>query len=155
MPRGSHYGSDYWIAYSYKLKRQVEFHSMLEFYQFIRLEMDPTVEFFCEQPVRMEFEHEGKMQESIPDFWVYFRNASSEFQEIKSSQDLKGDHMSAERAQKQIDIQKKWCEKYGIVHKVITEEDIFNNQYRMQNALVSFITQVQFTQHYHNSIRFE
>ena len=49
MPRGSHYGSDYWISYSYKLKRKVRLFSMLEYSNFIELEMNSEVEFFCRE----------------------------------------------------------------------------------------------------------
>ena len=49
MPRGTHYGSDYWIIYSKKLQRQVHLYSMLEHANFIVLEMDSHVEYFCER----------------------------------------------------------------------------------------------------------
>ena len=39
MPRGSHYGSDYWVVYSKKLDRRVQCYSMLEFANFLQIEM--------------------------------------------------------------------------------------------------------------------
>ena len=50
MPRGTHYGSNYFIVYSHKIKRNVKLYSNLEYYNFLTLETDPNVEYFCEQP---------------------------------------------------------------------------------------------------------
>lgn len=87
MPRGTHYGSDYWIIYSKKLQRQVHLYSMLEHANFIVLEMDSHVEYFCEQPLKIT-DYNASKQQSVFDFWVYFTNGTYEFQEIKYSSEL-------------------------------------------------------------------
>ena len=55
----------------------MKFYSLLEFYQYVNLEMDYNVEYFCEQPTCMEVEIQGKKHISIPDFWVYYRDTSA------------------------------------------------------------------------------
>lgn len=136
MPRGSHYGSDYWVTYSYKLKRQLSLYSMLEFYQFIILEMDPKVELFCEQPLKIKGVFDGKKKNSVFDFWVKYKDESEEFQEVKSSSDLTGDDRSAVRAKEQIAFQKKWCSDHGYNYKVISEDVIFDGQHRIPNLKI-------------------
>ena len=66
MPRGLHYGSDYWISNSFKLKRNVHLYSMLEYANFIELEMNPSVEYFCgaNSYKRMHFVYD-KIQKQI------------------------------------------------------------------------------------------
>ena len=91
MPRGSHYGSDYWICQSHKIKRRVHMYSMLEFWNFITLEMDSSVEYFCEQPFEIEIHDEKseKIRKSVFDFWVLYTDGREEFQEVKYSSEIK------------------------------------------------------------------
>ena len=35
MPRGTHYGSNYFIVYSHEIKRNVKLYSNLEYYNFL------------------------------------------------------------------------------------------------------------------------
>lgn len=99
---------------------------MLEFYQFIILEMDAKVEAFCEQPYKIEGFFNGKKKNSVFDFGVKYKDGCEEFQEVKSTSDLTGDDKSAIRAQEQITFQKEWCKNNGYNYRVITEEDIFD-----------------------------
>lgn len=133
MPRGKKYGSDYSIAYSSKLKRNVTMYSMLEYYYFLTLEMNPNVEYFCEQPCKIEFEVDGKVHHSVFDFWVYFKDNHSEYHEIKYAKELTGDSPSAIRSQNQIAHQKVWCNKNGCIYKVITNLDIIKSEYYIEN----------------------
>lgn len=132
MPRGSHYGSDYWISYSKKLCRKVHLYSMLEYANFLVLEMNPNIEYFCEQPTKI-FSNDGKKHSSVFDFWVYYSDGKTEFQEIKYSAELNGDTSSAIRTQQQIQFQKTWCEKEGQNYRVITENDLYKSEHYINN----------------------
>lgn len=133
MPRGSHFGSDYWIAYSYKLKRKVHFFSMLEYANFIILEMDSNVEYFCEQPLKITDKTSLSKCSSIFDFWVQYIDGLSEFQEVKYSSELISSTESALRSKNQIEFQKNWCISNGYNYRVVTEESIYNGQFGFQN----------------------
>lgn len=133
MPRGSHYGSDYWIAYSYKLKRKVHFYSMLEYANFIILEMDSKVEYFCEQPLRITDKTSLSKRSSVFDFWVQYIDGLNEFQEVKYSSELISSSESALRSKNQIEFQKNWCIANGYNYKVVTDENIYNGQFCFQN----------------------
>lgn len=140
MPRGTHYGSDYWIIYSKKLQRQVHLYSMLEHANFIVLEMDSHVEYFCEQPLKITDINDTR-QQSIFDFWVYFTNGTHEFQEVKYSNELTETTESALRSQKQITFQSNWCKKQNHAYRVVTEKDLYQSEYYINNLeiLYSFV----------------
>lgn len=134
MPRGTHYGSDFWITYSYKLKRKAHFYSMLEYVNFITLEMDSKVKYFCEQPLRIEDKDTAAHKKiSVFDFWVQYTNSVHEFQEVKYSSELTGNTDSAIRSQKQIDFQRNWCSANGHNYKIVTEKDLYAGQFWIQN----------------------
>lgn len=131
MPRGTHYGSDYWIVYSYKLKRIVHLYSMLEYANFLTLEMDPKVEYFCEQPLKIEDPSQKKS--SVFDFWVQYKDSSSEFQEVKYSAELTDNTETALRSQNQIKFQREWCESHEHNYKVVTDEILYKESFKIQN----------------------
>mgnify|MGYP003309338977 CR=1 FL=1 len=134
MPRGSHYGSDYWISYSFKLKRKIHLYSMLEYANFITIEMNPNVEYFCEQPLKIEcFDDKSSKETSVFDFWVQYKDSSCEFQEVKYSCELTEQTDSAMRSQKQIEFQRKWCLANGQSYRVITEKDLYRGPFWIQN----------------------
>lgn len=135
MPRGSHYGSDYWICYSFKLQRIVHLYSMLEYENFINLEMDSKVKYFCEQPLEIEaFDEKLKRnKKSVLDFWVYYKDGFAEFQEVKYSMELIGDSKAAIRSQQQIKFQHNWCDVNKQKYRVITEKDLNAGPYRISN----------------------
>lgn len=134
MPRGTHYGSDYWISYSYKLKRIIHLYSMLEYANFITLEMDSKVEYFCEQPLMIEDKDSTSNKKiSVFDFWVQYTNSVHEFQEVKYSSELTENTDSAIRSQKQIDFQRSWCSANGHNYKIVTEKDLYVGHFCIQN----------------------
>lgn len=133
MPRGRKYGSDYWISYSSKLKRTVTLYSMLEYYYFLVLEMNPEIEYFCEQPCKIEYKIDKKVHSSIFDFWIYYADNHSEFHEVKYSKELCGDTPEALRSQNQIAHQKEWCMNNGCIYQVVTEKDIIISDFYIEN----------------------
>ena len=134
MPRGSHYGSDYWIAYSYKLKRMVRLYSMLEYANYIILEMTPAVEYFCEQPLKIEgVDLSSYKRTSVFDFWVQYSDSTHEFQEIKYSSELTENTDAATRSKEQVEFQSNWCLTNGYNYTIVTEKDIYDGQFKFQN----------------------
>ncbi|MGE7111499.1 hypothetical protein [Lysinibacillus sp. NPDC047702] len=53
------------MAYSNKLKRTVYLFSDLEYEHWLQIESDPDIIEFCEQPIKMEIIHNGKVLSSI------------------------------------------------------------------------------------------
>lgn len=135
MPRGTHYGSDYWITFSRKIQRKVHLYSMLEYANFLSLEMNSNVEYFCEQPLKISDSNTNNTQ-TVFDFWVYFADSSTEFQEVKYSTDLVGSSKSSIRSKKQIEFQKEWCHKHGYIYKVVTEKELYKSEYYITNLSI-------------------
>lgn len=133
MPRGSHYGCDYWIAKSFKLHRSIQLYSMLEYANYLELEMNPDVAYFCEQPVSVELLVGSKMRQTIFDFWVSYADGREEFQEVKYQSDLEGKEKAALRSQEQVKRQESWCKINNFSYKIITDQNLFGYKYRSQN----------------------
>lgn len=133
MPRGTHYGSNYWEVYSVKMQRKACFFSNLEYENFLTLEMDPDVEFMCEQPLQIEIMVDGKLGKSVLDFWVKYRDGHEEIQEVKYSESLLSDSKDGIRAREQIRKQKAWCEENNILHTVRTELEIHTGEFTIEN----------------------
>lgn len=137
MPRGSHFGSNYWETYSSKMQRKACFFSNLEYENFLLLEINPKVKAICEQPLAIEVIIDGKCKKSVFDMWVKYSDDTEEMQEVKYSASLEGDSEEAIRNREQIRKQLLWCNENNIPHIVRTEFDIHIGQYTISNA--SFI----------------
>lgn len=124
MPRGSHFGSDYWVAYSKKINRKCCFFSLLEYANFLHLEMDSSIKYFCEQPLKIYSDKDPK-KSAIFDFWVLYSGGTEEFQEIKYSKELSD--FNENRSQKQIALQKEWCRQNGFNYIVRSEKELLNS----------------------------
>lgn len=101
----SHFGSNFWDAYSPKIKRDVNFYSDLEYDHWILVETDSRIKNFCEQPLKIEGLYNGKKAESIFDMWVQWDDGVNEFIEIKYSKDLIPKSKQYDRVKKQITLQ--------------------------------------------------
>lgn len=134
MPRGTHYGNNYHIVYSSKLKRICNFFSDLEYYNFLSLEIDPMVETFCEQPAKIEIIEENEIRHVIFDMWVRYKDGREEFQEVKYSSELKGYSEEALRSQEQIRKEQRWCNDNNIAFVVRTDKTIPKGHYFIKNA---------------------
>ena len=102
MPRGSHYGSNYFIVYSQKIKRNVKLYSNLEYYNFLTLEVDPNIEYFCEQPYEISINIGNTLRKAVFDMYVKYKDGREEFQEIKYKSELSGEDDASIRSQEQI-----------------------------------------------------
>jgi len=134
MPRGSHYGSNYWEVYSKKMGRKAYFFSNLEYHNFLVMEMDPSVVQMCEQPLEIEIMVDGKNEKSILDFWIKYTDGSEEIQEVKSVESLKADSKDYIRTKAQMHKQKLWCEENLIRYTVRSEQEIYAGEYLIENC---------------------
>jgi hypothetical protein len=133
MPRGSHYGSNYWEVFSKKMKRKACFFSNLEYHNFLTLEMNPKVVQMCEQPLEIEVMIDGKIQKSILDFWIKYDDGSEEIQEVKGIESLTEGSKDYIRTREQMRKQKQWCEENNIAYTVRSEKEIYSGEYTIEN----------------------
>ncbi len=136
MPRGTHYGNNYYMVYSQKLHRVVTLFSTLEYYNFLSLEMNSDVEKFCEQPLKIEIIQDGKVKHAIFDMWVRYKDGTEEFQEVKYSAEVEGEDEGSIRSQEQIRRERAWCESNNVQFGLRTEKDIIKGRFFVQNLNV-------------------
>jgi len=134
MPRGTHYGSNYWEVYSKKMGRKASFFSNLEYHNFLTLEMDPNVVHMCEQPLEIEIMVDGRSEKSILDVWLKYADGSEEIQEVKSVESMKEGAEDYNRTKAQMHKQKLWCEENNIAYTVRSETEIYAGEYLVDNC---------------------
>lgn len=88
MPRGTHYGNNYYEFMSRKNRRIVTAFSNLEYWNQICMEMDANVEKYCEQPLKTQVYLDGQTYETVFDVWVKYKDGREEFQEVKYADEL-------------------------------------------------------------------
>ena len=133
MPRGSHYGSSYILMPSKKVGRTVTLYSNLEYANALTLEMNPEVEYYCEQPDRVKTIIDDSFKETTFDVWVLYKNGKEEFQEVKYSTDLKEKTAKGNNCRRQIAAQKLWCSDNNFEYSIRTEKEIMLGNYYIRN----------------------
>ena len=133
MPRGTHYGNNYWMFHSRKVGRRVTAFSNLEYANLLKLEMNPEVEYYCEQPCKQVVNIDGKKYDTVFDVYIVYKDGREEFQEVKYEEELESDTDQGKRSRKQIEIQKHWCLQNGYPYKVVTDKDIYIGKYTLRN----------------------
>ena len=133
MPRGTHYGNNYWVFYSRKLGRRVTAFSNLEYENLITLEMDHRVIHYCEQPCEQEVIIDGKKNKTIFDGDVVEEDGREELQEVKYAEELEADTQQGQRSREQINRQKYWCLQNDIDYLVRTDKEIEVGPYTSRN----------------------
>ena len=133
MPRGTHYGNNYFIVYSRKEKRCVKLFSNIEYYNFLKIEMDPDIVALCEQFDEIRFPVDGEEITFIPDMITEDVQGRLTVVEVKTSADLSGQGENAKRTQRQIKAESAWCQAMGYAFEVRTEDDYLSQKYLMPN----------------------
>ena len=136
MPRGTHYGSNYWLFQSMKCHQIVAAYSNLEYENLLTLEMDYHVEYFCPQPLKTPVVLDGKTSETVFDVYVVYTDGTEEMQEVKYSSELNGDDKKSQRTKAQIEKQKAWCHQNDIKYTVRTEKEIELGTYYIRNLAI-------------------
>lgn len=130
MPRSTHYGNNYFVVYSNKIHRTCNFFSNLEYYNFLTLEINPEVDKFCEQPLKIKIVQNNELKYAIFDMWVRYRNGREEMQEVKYNTEL----IDNIRSQEQIRREEIWCRENGIDFCVRTDKTISKGRFFLNNA---------------------
>lgn len=133
MKRSTKYGNNYWESYSPKMNRTARFFSDLEYDNWILVETNPLIKQFCEQPLRIRYNLNGEIIESVPDIWVSYKDGHEEFNEVKYSSELDPDSPKAIRSIKQTTIQTLWCQENNFKYAIKTEKEIRRNILLLSN----------------------
>lgn len=126
------YGNNRWEVYSPKLGRNVTLYSDLEYDHWVLVEVDPEVQTFCEQPLKIQIKIPIGKISTIFDMWILWNNGIEEFREVKYANDLEN-YTPDSRIFRQIEAQKKWCELENKNYTIITDKEIRNNQIFLAN----------------------
>lgn len=129
--RGS-YGNNLWQAYSPKLGRKVKLYSDLEYHHWILVEATSEIATFCEQPIKMFSRVEGRDRASYIDMWVQLRDGTEQYRELKYAKDI-AQIESKPFLRRQLEIQETWCQRHGVEHLVITDEQVHANKLLLRN----------------------
>ena len=133
-PRSSHSMNNSWITRSFKIGRIVYLESDLEYSNFLTVEMDPQIVKFCEHPLEISYEVDGRIEKSIFDMEVEYRDGKNELWEIKYKCELTDmEDKSSIRSQHQIMKQRQWCEGNKIDYRVRTDEEIYQGRNYINN----------------------
>ena len=133
MNRSTHFGNNYWIFRSRKLKRRVTAFSNIEYWHLVTLEMNPSVEYYCEQPLSVEVSVDGENRKTVFDAWVLFVDGTEEYREVKDSAELERQDKRAERDFRQISAQETWCRLNDKKYRLITDKDLLLGPEYMRN----------------------
>jgi len=110
----------------------IHFESSLE-RDFIYLqEFNLKVKGFIEQPLKIEYSHNGRRLKYIPDFLVYYNQDydQDELIEIKYSEDLR---INKEKYIPRFEAALEFCEKNGLQFNIVTEKEIRSNKEYLDN----------------------
>lgn len=132
MPRGTHYGNNYWVYFSRKLGRRVTAFSNLEYENLITLEMNPDVVNYCEQPCEQIVSYDGGKYKTVFDAYVVYKDSKEELQEVKYQLEL-DDEIKGQRSREQIKIQKHWCLQNEFPYALRTDKEIEVGRYTVRN----------------------
>ncbi|MGM8216356.1 TnsA endonuclease N-terminal domain-containing protein [Bacillaceae bacterium W0354] len=132
----SHFGSNYWQAYSPKLGRDVNFYSDLEYDHWVLIETDCTIKRFCEQPLKINGRFAGKEVASIFDMWIEYDDGKQEFREVKYERDLRPSSPKFEDVMRQTTLQREWCLHNNFSYRIITDSEIRTGKTYLDNLKV-------------------
>ena len=142
IKRCTKYGNNYWETYSPKINRNVKLFSDLEYDNWLYVETNPDIISFCEQPLKIQVNIDGKIKESIFDMWILYKDNTEEFIEVKYYSEVTGTSKRAIRSQNQIAAQRKWCEENNYKYCVKTDLEIRKNLHYL-NTLKYVISEVK------------
>lgn len=117
---------------SIKMGRMVAFESLIERDLIHMLDFEQDVEWFTEQPLIIEYEHQGKTRKYAPDFHIV-RHGRNILAECKPEAKVH----SAEN-QRKFEAAQSWCDGQDWFFQVITDTQL-RSGYRLQN--IKLLTQ--------------
>ena len=117
---------------SLKLGRMVAYESLIERDFVYLLDYEPSIEHFSEQPLVIQYQHEGKMRKYTPDFYVVHGGDSYLF-ECKPVR-----FVSDPENQMKFEAARLWCNEQGWAFGIVTDDDLASN-WRIAN--IKFLAQ--------------
>lgn len=120
---GTHFGSNRWTVFSPKINRRINLYSNLEYYHWLKIEKNPNIIDFCEQPMKIKYfdQISNRSRFTIPDMIIEDVDHNYTLIEVKYKNELNDN-----RVKNQLKGQREWCAKEKIEHKVFTEEILEN-----------------------------
>ena len=115
----SRFGNNRWIFYSTKLHRFVTSYSDLEHDHCVRVEANPKVVTYCEQPLRARARTPSGFVTTVFDMWVLYDSGEEEFHEVKYR-----DQLNEPRVQRQLAVQRMLCDQRKARHQLFDEYHI-------------------------------
>jgi hypothetical protein len=112
---------------SVKMRRMIQYESLVELDYIHLLEFDPAVSRYAEQPIKIPYRDYGKLRYYTPDFHVQ-KGGQNWLIECKSAR-----FIETEDTKRNQSIADNWCPKNGYCYRVITDDEI-RTGYRLTNA---------------------
>jgi hypothetical protein len=112
---------------STKMGRMIAFESLLERDFIYLLDYDPDVEWFEEQPLRIEYEHDAKVRHYTPDFHL-IEHEQHMLVECKPER-----FVGTEENCRKFAVARGWCEEQGWKFRIVTEQQV-RGSFRLQNV---------------------
>jgi hypothetical protein len=112
---------------STKMGRMIAFESLLERDFIYLLDYDPAVEWFEEQPVRIEYVHEAKLLHYTPDFRL-LECGQQVLVECKPQR-----FVDTELNRRKIKVGQAWCADCGWQFRLVTDQQV-RSGYRLENV---------------------
>jgi hypothetical protein len=113
---------------STKMGRMIAFESLLERDFIYLLEYEPDVEWFEEQPLKIEYLYEAKHLHYTPDFHLLGCGGRHELVECKPER-----FIETEENCRKFAVAQEWCERKGWGFRVVTDQDV-RRGFRLQNV---------------------
>lgn len=111
---------------SIKMKRMIAFESLVERDGIYTFDFEQDVLAFEEQPLSIEYEHEGKKRHYTPDFLLKKPNYSV-IVECKPAE-----FVDSPENRRKFDIARQWCDEHGYLFQVLTETEL-REGFRLEN----------------------
>ena len=112
---------------SLKMQRMIAFESLLERDFIYLLDYDAAVTWFEEQPLTIEYEHEGKLRHYTPDFHLV-----EDGQQVLV--ECKPDHfVTTTDNQRKFAVAQAWCQAYEWQFRIVTDAEV-RAGYRLHNV---------------------
>lgn len=125
--------TNHYRFYSLKTDRLVDAYSWLERINLLHLEFDPSVSWFCEQPIRIEERVGGRQLVYTPDTLV-LRGGQLIYQEVKPDERLV--QYGPERLPLRWPRVRQWAELHDHQIEFVTDVDLLSDRLRIRNLLL-------------------
>lgn len=133
ISRMNHNKSNYYIFYSIKNQRNIYVFSQSNFYNCLRLEMNPSVEIYCEYPCEFSLEIDNKLKHTILDFWIKYNDGQNEMQRLIDYKSKDKKNIIAPKIQKEFLKEEAWCKEHNYRYSLITDFDIYQGGFYVHN----------------------